>query len=274
MVKRIVLILTVVILLISLCIGLLACKVKVNDPSVTDEKAELVSLEIKAENGTWHNISDEQAQALFSIVKSVGELSGEPLDIAISGNSTIKTEYDYTFRMSFSYGNFFLKKTGEFVYNVGERFTRTYSDGKVVERIEEDKLVVSRSLSKDTAKLSEAQLQTIKDIFEPVNAEVMKNALENVATKHREEGYNVSEIPTEDLADTVFTLCNGSPLQAEENLIKGYKIDDGFRSVYVFLTTSVEWAKKMEKYVGVDRVGRVFYKGDLFLATIKNTLQQ
>lgn len=249
----------IAVITVAICISLTACTIKLNEPSITDDKAKLEYVQIKAENGTWHDLSEEQAERLFEIVKSKGELSGEALDIAISGNSTIKTTYDYTFKMAFTTGNFFLKKRGEFVYNVGERFTRTYSDGKVNKRITEEKLVVTRTFSKDTAMLTETQLQTVKDIFEPINAEVMNKAFERIPEEFADSAYTVEVIPTEDLAAEFFSACGGTPLNADKNLLKGYKITGPSDTCYAFMTASVEWAMETDGWDFVRRVGRVCY---------------
>ena len=252
-------VLSIVALMIALCIGLSACTIKLSDPSVTDEKAKLEYVQVQAENGTWHDLSGKQAEQLFEIVKSKGELSGEALDVAISGNSTINTTYDYTFKMAFTTGNFFLKKRGEFVYNVGERFKRTYSDGRVNERITEEKLVVMKTLSKGTALLSEDQLQAVKDIFEPINSQVINLAFERIPEGFKDSAYTVEVIPTQDLSAEFFTACGGTPLNADKNLIKFYKITGPSDTCYAFLTASVEWAMETDGWKYVRRVGRVCY---------------
>lgn len=255
--KTLIMIITAI--MVVVCAGLTACTMKISDPSVKDEKAKLEYVQVKAENGTWHDLTGDAAEKLFAIVKSKGELSGEALDVAISGNSTINTTYDYTFKMAFTTGNFFFKKRGEFVYNVGERFKRTYSDGRVNERITEEKLVVMKSLSKDTALLSEDQLQAIKDIFEPINSQIINSAFERIPEGFKDSAYTVEVIPTQDLSAEFFTACGGTPLNADKNLIKGYKIIGPSDTCYAFLTASVEWAMETDGWEYVRRVGRVCY---------------
>lgn len=254
------LIIIIAAIMVAVCIGLTACTMKLSDPSsITDEKAKLESVQICTENGIWIDLDDDAATQLFSIVKSKGELTGEPLDVAVSGVSTIETTYDYTFKMAFTTGNFFMKKRGEFTYYVGERFKRTYVDsGKVIERIEEEKLVVKRSLSKDTAELTAEQLQTVKDIFEPINAQVMSEAFAKIPAGFEGSAYTVEEIPQEDLASAFYNAC-GDVTDVKNNLLKGYKVKGPSDTCYAFLTASVEWAAKTDGREKVRRVGRVCY---------------
>lgn len=262
--KSLILFVAIAMIVVTTMFSLTSCKMSVNDPSITDEDAKVEKVQLLAENGVWMDASEDVTERFFKMVKSFGELTSEPLDVAISGNSTIETTYDYTFKMSFSYGNFFFKKQGEFNYNVGERFVRTYTDGKENVRYSEDKLVVKRALSKDTATLSETQLAFVKETFEAMNESVMNEAVEKVVSYYRDqEKRDVDEVPQEELADLVFDLCKGSPLGADENLLKGYRFTMVNYYAYIFVTKSVEWAKELEKYEGIERVGRVCVFGGL-----------
>ena len=176
--KRMILTLTLAAFVFLLCFGATACTVKIKDPSITDDKAELKSVEIKAENTTTHTVNGENAQALFDLVRGFGELDKEALDIGISGYSSVETEYDYTFKISYTAGNFFRKEEGEFTYNVGERVIRTRENGESSVKYTENKLVCINGLVKRTAELSDAQLEKVKSVFESVNGTVMPSAFE------------------------------------------------------------------------------------------------
>ena len=267
------LIMIIAAIMVAVCAGLTACTMNTGDPSsITDEKAKLESLQVRAENGTWHDLTGDAAEKLFAIVKSKGELTGEPLDVAVSGSSTIETTYDYTFKMAFTTGNFFLKKRGEFTYNVGERFKRTYSDGRVTERIREEKLVVKRSISKDTATLTDEQLQTVKDIFDQINAKVMSEAFAKIPAGFEGSVYTVEEIPQEDLVSLFYEAC-GNVTGVNDNLLKGYKIEGPSDTCYAFLTASAEWAANTDGREMVVRVGRVCYSAGSSAAKIGEILK-
>ncbi len=261
------------VILTALLVSFTACTVNTTDPSdVTEDKATLEAAQILAENGTWTDVSDEVGQKFFDLVRSVGELQSEALDIAISGSSTIETVYDYSFRLSIKAGNFFVRKKGEFTYHVGERFTRTYESGKVNERYEEDKLVVKRSLSKDVATLTEEQLSLVKELFEPINAEIMNAAFEKVAAKARESGYTVTAIESDQLTKKYFTVFD-VPADAKDHLLKGYAINTSDGVNYVFLTDSAEWSAKVDEQVNGGAVGRVCFFAKSYANTIKETLR-
>ena len=63
--KRIILTIAAAALVCLMCLSATACTVKIKDPSITDDKAELKSVEIKAENTTTHTVNGENAQALM-----------------------------------------------------------------------------------------------------------------------------------------------------------------------------------------------------------------
>ncbi len=272
--RKIFLSITAALLALVLCVAFTACTMTEKDPSKIDEKAELTGAGILAENGTWYDLSLDKAEKLFSMVKNLGELNGEALDVAISGSSTIKTTYDYSFKLAYQSGNFFVRKKSEFTYNVGERFVRTYTDGKVNERYNEDKLVVKRAVSKDTATLSKEQLALVQEIFESMNAEIMSNAFEKVASDARAAGYSVEEIAKDTLADKLIDILGSSPLYADENLLKGYTIVTGDGENHIFLCASLEWAEELDSWRDTDRVGRVFYIAGSYADTIKTTLTE
>lgn len=271
--KKLILTLISAVMLLTFCFCLTACTMKTTDPAVAaEEKTELEAAQFRAENGVWHDVPLETGEKLLDLVKEVGELSFEALDVAFSGSSTIETVYDYAFRLSVKGGNFFIRKKGEFTYYVGERFTRTYSDGKVKETYEEEKLVVNRSMSKDVAKLSQAQLELVRQVFEPFNAEVMQNAFEKVAEEATKSGYAVSEIPAADFR-TVINSNEVFDLDIEKYVVKGYEITTSGGTSYVFLSSSPDWAEGLDGFKQVARVGRVFCIATSdYVGAIKNVL--
>lgn len=259
--------------LVVLLFSLTACTMKTTDPSdVTGDKVTLLSSQMLTENGKWVDAPEEAGKQLFDLVREVGELKSEALDIAVSGSSTIETVYDHSFTLSVKTGNFFVRKEGSFVYKIGERFTRTYNDGKENTRYEEDKLVVTRAFSKDVATLSEVQLQLVRDVFETVNADEMSKAFENVAKKSQESGYLVTAIEQESLSAVFFTLFE-TPFDAKDHLLKGYEIDTADGSNYVFLTDSAEWAKKIDAHTNGGSVGRVCFFARSYSNAIENALK-
>ena len=261
------------VMMTALIVSFTACTMTTTDPSdAIQEKTTLEAAKILTENGNWIDAPEGIGEQLFDLIKEVGELKSETLDVAISGSSTIETVYDYSFKLSIKTGNFFLRKQGEFTYKVGERFTRTYESGNVNERYEEEKLVVMRTFSKDVATLSEEQLQLVRDVFEPINAEVMNEAFEKVATKSEESGYLVSEIGQEELTNAFYTVFE-FPLDARDHLLRGYAIDTADGTNYVFLTDSAEWAKKVDDQPNGGAVGRVCFFARSYYNAIGETLR-
>lgn len=262
----------VAVVCIMLAVWMTGCTVTVRDPSITEE-IELQSVQIQAENMTWQTLEQEQAQKMVDTMRSLGELSNEPLNIGVAGQFRSELQYDYTFRIQYSAGNFLKRKKGDFTYGVGETLTRIWEDGTRKSRYEEKKLVSSTMWLKHIATLSDGQMQVIRDIFEPINVRVMTAAFEQVAAKAKESGYMVEELSAETLPSIVMQQCGSMPNFAEQNLLRGYCIYVSGTEHYVFLTASLEWAKKMEQQSGTQRVGRVCYPWiDGYSDTIRNIL--
>ena len=257
--KRMILTLTLAAFVFLLCFGATACTVKIKDPSITDDKAELKSVEIKAENTTTHIVNGEQAQALFDLVRGFGELDKEALDIGISGYSSVETEYDYTFKISYTAGNFFRKEEGEFTYNVGERVIRTRENGESSVKYTENKLVCINGLVKRTAELSEAQLETVAGIFGPINDAVTASAFDRAVAKAGELGYLVEEIPSENLLNVAVDVFGFLPIDAKDNLLKGYEVSEGNTTNYLFYTSDAEWTADLREHATFSYVGRICY---------------
>lgn len=258
--------------IVLLCFTLAACTTSIKNPSITDEKAKLTGVRIQAENKTWHEANAEDAEKLFKLVKGLGDLPTEPIEIGLSGKYSYEVTYDYSFEISYETGNFFHKKKSCFTYNLGELRVRKNADGTEKTAYFENKLVVRKPLIKYISTLSEEKCQIIKDICDPVNETVMAEAFENVAVNARENGYSVEEIPKSELASAVFNDCKALAFGDETGILKGYKISAESEH-YVFLANSPNWAKEMEKESGVKRVGRVFFKWkDGYSDEIKNIL--
>lgn len=263
----------VITLAVAICLSLTACTTEIGNPSVTDKDAKLESVQLQAENKTWHAATDEQAERIFSMMKSIGELSFEAREIGISGSFTVESEYDKSFKLSYTTGNFLWKKKSDFTYNIGERITYTHSDGKTTGSYRDDKLVVRKSLSKYAATLTETQMDVFEEIFETLNASVMDEAFEKVALQARDSGYVVESIPKEELARTAAEAGPGTPFDAEDNLLKGYRITDSSGDNYIFFTASAEWAEEFAEWKSVDCIGRVCYIANSgYAGTIRNIL--
>ncbi len=257
---------------VAVCLGMAACTTSIKNPSITDEKARLTGVRIQAENKTWHEADAEDAEKLFKLVKGLGDLPTEPIEIGLSGKYSYEVTYDYSFEISYETGNIFHKKKSCFTYNLGELRVRTSADGTEKTAYFENKLVVRKPLIKYMSNLSDEKCQTIIDICEPINAEVMAAAFENVADNARGKGYSVEEIPKSELASAVFNDCKALAFGDATGISKGYKISAESEH-YVFLATSSQWAKEMEEASGVKRVGRVFFKWkDGYSDAIRNIL--
>ena len=248
--KRIILTIAAAALVCLMCLSATACTVKIKDPSITDDKAELKSVEIKAENTTTHTVNGENAQALFDLVRGFGELDKEALDIGISGYTGVKTEYDYTFKISYTAGNFFRREEGEFTYNVGERVIRTRENGESNVKYDANKLVCINS---------DAQLEKVKSVFESVNGTVMPSAFERAAAKAEELGYLVEEIPSENLLNVAVDVFGFLPTDAKDNLLKGYEVSEGNTTNYLFYTSDAEWTADLREHATFSYVGRICY---------------
>lgn len=257
--KRIILTIAAAALVCLMCLSATACTVKIKDPSITDDKAELKSVEIKAENTTTHTVNGENAQALFDLVRGFGELDKEALDIGISGYTGVKTEYDYTFKISYTAGNFFRREEGKFTYNVGERVIRTRENGESNVKYDANKLVCINGLVKRTAELSDAQLEKVKSVFESVNGTVMPSAFERAAAKAEEMGFLTEKIPSDVIISVAAEAFGSLPLDAGEHILEGYEIREGNAVNYLFYTTDAQWATSLEKYASFSRVGRICY---------------
>ena len=257
---------------VAVCLGMVACTTSIKNPSITDEKARLTGVRIQAENKTWHEADAEDAEKLFKLVKGLGDLPTEPIEIGLSGKYSYEVTYDYSFEISYETGNFFHKKKSCFTYNLGELRVRKNADGTEKTAYFENKLVVRKPLIKYISTLSDEKCQIIIDICEAVNTEVMAAAFENVAVNARENGYSVEEIPKSELASAVFNDCKALAFGDATGISKGYKISAESEH-YVFLATSSQWAKEMEEASGVKRVGRVFFKWkDGYSDEIRNVL--
>lgn len=263
----------IITLIVVMCLCLTACTTSIGNPSVTDKDAKLESVQLQAENKTWHTATDVQAEKIFSMMKSIGELSFEAIEIGISGSFTVETEYDHAFKLGYTTGNFLWKKKSDYTYYIGERITYTHSDGKTTGSYKDDKLVVRKSLSKYAATLTESQMSVFEEIFETLNASVMDEAFENVALRARESGYVVESIAKEELVKTAVEAGPGAPFDAEDNLLKGYRITDSAGDNYIFFTLSAEWAKEFAEWESVDCIGRVCYIANSgYAGTIKNII--
>lgn len=258
--KRIILTIAAAALVCLMCLSATACTVKIKDPSITDDKAELKSVEIKAENTTTHTVNGENAQALFDLVRGFGELDKEALDIGISGYTGVKTEYDYTFKISYTAGNFFRREEGEFTYNVGERVIRTRENGESNVKYDANKLVCINGLVKRTAELSDEQMALVKSIFNSVNEPVMTAAYLNAAAKAEELGYLAEEIAEDNLMNCVAEAFDSLPLDVGEHIISGYRFTSGNVTNYMFLTDDALWARDLEARTKMTRVGRLCLK--------------
>ncbi len=258
--------------LISLCFISVACTTSIKNPSITDEKARLTGVRIQAENKTWHEADAEDAEKLFKLVKGLGDLPTEPIEIGLSGKYSYEVTYDYSFEISYETGNFFHKKKSCFTYNLGELRVRKNADGTEKTAYFENKLVVRKPLIKYISTLSDEKCQIIIDICEAVNTEIMAAAFENVADNARGKGYSVEEIPKSELASAVFNDCGALANGDKTGVLRGYKIS-AEKEHYVFLANSSEWAEKMEELTDVKRVGRVFFKWkDGYSDEIRNVL--
>ena len=264
---------TVIVLTLATVFGLAACTTKIGSPSITEEKAQLESLSIQAENGKWVDVTYEYGQKTFDIVKSLGELMFEAIEIGISGSFTVEAEYDYSMRLTYTAGNFLWKKESDFVYNIGERVTYTHADGKETGSYRENKLVVRKSMSKYVATLNDSQMEYLLDMFENENEKIMSDAFGKISLKAVGDGYDRQAILQDELGDVFFDECGGLPYGAEGNLVEGYKLQKDGEWYYVFMASSREWAEKAEEASRAERVGRVLYIGEgMYLDTIKEIL--
>ena len=248
------------VLVILTAVSMTACTTKIKDPSITEENAKLNSVEIKAENNTWHTLSEEQAQQLFDMVRSFGELDKEALDVGFSGYYTVETEYDYTFKLSYTAGNFFRRKESEFNYYVGELVRYIRENGNDSDKYKANKLVSMQTLNKRTAELSDEHMALVESVFESVNEPVMTSAYRNAAAKAEELGYLAEEIAADNLMNCVAEAFDSLPMDVEEHIISGYRFTNGNVTNYMFLTDDALWARDFNARTKMTRVGRLCLK--------------
>lgn len=271
--KKAICLITVLSLTFAIAFGMSACTTKIGNPSITDEKAELESLSIQAENGKWVDVTSEYGNKTFGIVKSLGELSFEAIEVGISGKFTVDVEYDYSMRLTYTAGNFLRKKVSDFVYNIGERVTYKHSDGKETGSYVDNKFAVRKSLSKYVATLSDTQMEYFLSMFEAENKKIMRTAFDRIASEAKNDGYVYSGIAIGELGEVFLRECGGLPNGADTNLTEGFGIEKDGERYLVFIAASREWAEKAEDASRAERVGRVLYIGEgAYLDTIKEIL--
>lgn len=258
--KRIILTIAAAALVCLMCLSATACTVKIKDPSITEEKAELSSVEILAENGTRHVLQGDKAQQLFELVRGFGELDKEALDVGFSGYYTTETEYDYTCTISYTAGNFFKRKESKFSYNFGELVHYIRENGNDSDKYYPKKMVVKQAFNKRTAELSDEQMALVKSIFNSVNEPVMTAAYLNAAAKAEELGYLAEEIAEDNLMNCVAEAFDSLPLDVGEHIISGYRFTSGNVTNYMFLTDDALWARDLEARTKMTRVGRLCLK--------------
>ena len=224
---------------VAVCLGMVACTTSIKNPSITDEKAKLTGVRIQAENKTWHEADAEDAEKLFKLVKGLGDLPTEPIEIGLSGKYSYEVTYDYSFEISYETGNFFHKKKSCFTYNLGELRVRKNADGTEKTAYFENKLVVRKPLIKYMSNLSDEKCQTIIDICEPINAEVMAAAFDVMAS-----GNFLMTVPkTEADVDTTVVTCTVADGKADiyqnfngSERVYAQQMPDGTWQIYEWTT--------------------------------------